>query len=32
MRAGPHRMGTIVVRFVGLLAVAIALLMLAWYR
>jgi hypothetical protein len=32
VRAGPHRMGTIIVRFVILLALAIVALTLVWYR
>ncbi|MDB5577479.1 MAG: hypothetical protein JWR80_2655 [Bradyrhizobium sp.] len=30
MRASPHRMGTIMLRFVGLLFVAVVVLTLAW--
>jgi hypothetical protein len=30
MRASPHRMGTIMLRFVGLLFVAVVVLALAW--
>jgi hypothetical protein len=32
VRAGPGRMGTVIVRFVALLVVAIVALVLAWYR
>jgi len=32
VRTSPPKMGTIIVRFVGLLAVAVALLALAWSR
>ncbi len=32
LRNPPHRMGTIMIRFVGLLIVAVALLALAWSR
>ena len=32
VRAGTHRMGTIIVRFVAILAVVIIALMLIWYR
>ena len=32
VRASTHRMGTIIARFVALLALAIAVLMLAWLR
>jgi hypothetical protein len=32
LRSSPHRMGTIMIRFVGLLFVAVALLALAWSR
>ena len=31
-RASAHRMGTIIVRFVAILAIVIAVLMLVWYR
>jgi len=30
LRASPHRMGTILIRFVGLLVVAVVVLALAW--
>jgi hypothetical protein len=30
MRASPHRMGTIMLRFVGLLFVAVVVLAMAW--
>ena len=30
LRASPHRMGTILIRFVGLLIVAVVILALAW--
>ena len=30
LRASPHRMGTILIRFVGLLIVAVVILTLAW--
>jgi hypothetical protein len=30
LRASPPRMGTIMIRFVGLLAVAVLILVLAW--
>lgn len=32
VRAGTHRMGTIIIRFVAILALVIAVLMLVWYR
>jgi hypothetical protein len=32
VRAGTHRMGTIIVRFVAILALVIGVLMLVWYR
>ena len=32
MRTSPHRMGTIMIRFVGLLAVAVVVLALIWSR
>ncbi|SHG35410.1 hypothetical protein [Bradyrhizobium erythrophlei] len=32
LRSSPHRMGTIMIRFVGLLIVAVALLTLIWSR
>jgi hypothetical protein len=32
LRSSPPRMGTIMIRFVGLLAVAVVLLALAWSR
>jgi hypothetical protein len=32
LRSSPPRMGTIMIRFVGLLVVAVALLALAWSR
>jgi hypothetical protein len=32
LRASPHRMGTIVIRFVGLLIVAVVILAMAWSR
>lgn len=32
LRASPHRMGTIMIRFVGLLFVAVVVLALAWSR
>jgi hypothetical protein len=32
LRTSPHRMGTIMLRFVGLLVVAIAVLALIWSR
>jgi hypothetical protein len=32
MRTSPHRMGTIMIRFVGLLVVATVVLALAWNR
>jgi hypothetical protein len=32
LRTSPHRMGTIMLRFVGLLAIAIAALAFAWSR
>jgi hypothetical protein len=32
MRAGLHRVGTIIARFVVILALAIVVLMLAWLR
>jgi cell division septal protein FtsQ len=32
VRAGTHRMGTIIVRFVAILALVIVVLMLVWYR
>jgi len=32
MRAGPPRVGTIMVRFIGILALVIALLVLIWSR
>jgi uncharacterized membrane protein len=31
-RAGTHRMGTIIARFVVILVLVIVVLMLAWYR
>jgi hypothetical protein len=31
-RVSTHRMGTIIVRFVAILALVIAVLMLVWYR
>jgi hypothetical protein len=31
-RADPHRMGTIIVRFIALLVLAIVVLTLVWYR
>jgi hypothetical protein len=30
LQASPHRMGTILIRFVGLLIVAVVILTLAW--
>jgi hypothetical protein len=30
LRTSPHRMGTILIRFVGLLIVAVVILTLAW--
>jgi hypothetical protein len=30
LRASPHQMGTILIRFVGLLVVAVVVLALAW--
>jgi hypothetical protein len=32
LRTSPHRMGTIMIRFVGLLFVAVVILALAWSR
>jgi hypothetical protein len=32
LRTSPHRMGTIMIRFLGLLVVAIAALAFAWSR
>jgi hypothetical protein len=32
LRTSPHRMGTIMIRFVGLLVVAVVALALAWSR
>ncbi len=32
VRAGTHRMGTIIVRFVAILVLVIVVLMLIWYR
>jgi hypothetical protein len=32
LRSSPHRMGTIMIRFFGLLVVAVALLALVWSR
>jgi hypothetical protein len=32
VRAGTHRMGTIIVRFVAILVLVIVVLMLVWYR
>jgi len=32
LRTSPHRMGTIVIRFVGLLIVAVVILAMAWSR
>ena len=32
LRAAPHRMGTIMIRFVGLLVVAVVVLALIWSR
>ena len=32
LRTSPHRMGTLMIRFVGLLFVAIVLLALVWSR
>jgi hypothetical protein len=32
VRAGTHRMGTIIARFVAILALVIIVLMLVWYR
>jgi hypothetical protein len=32
VRAGTHRMGTIIVRFVTILVLVIVVLMLVWYR
>ena len=32
MRSSPHRMGSIMIRFVGLLLVAVVALALAWSR
>ena len=32
LRASPHRMGTIMIRFVGLLFVAVVVLTLVWNR
>jgi hypothetical protein len=32
LRASPHRMGTIMIRFVGLLFIAVAAMALAWSR
>jgi cell division septal protein FtsQ len=31
-RAGTHRMGTIIIRFVAILTLVIVVLMLVWYR
>ena len=32
LRTSPHRMGTIMIRFVGLLVLAVVILALAWSR
>ena len=32
LRTSPHRMGTLMIRFVGLLFVAVVILALAWSR
>ena len=32
VRAGTHRMGTIIARFIGILVLVIVVLMLVWYR
>jgi uncharacterized membrane protein len=32
VRTGTHRMGTIIARFVAILALVIIILMLVWYR
>ena len=32
LRTSPHRMGTIMIRFVGLLVVAVVVLALVWSR
>jgi hypothetical protein len=32
LRTSPHRMGTLMIRFVGLLFVAVVILVLAWSR
>jgi hypothetical protein len=32
MRASPHRMGTIMIRFIGLLTAAVVVLALIWSR
>ena len=32
VRAGTHRMGTIIVRFIAILVLVIVVLMLVWYR
>ena len=32
MRTSPHRMGTIMIRFIGLLAAAVVVLALIWSR
>jgi len=32
VRAGQHRMGQIIIRFVALLAIIVALMLLAWLR
>ena len=32
LRTSPHRIGTIMIRFVGLLVVAVVVLALAWSR
>jgi hypothetical protein len=32
LRSSPHRMGTIMIRFVGLLVLAVVILVLIWSR
>jgi hypothetical protein len=32
LRTSPHRMGTLMIRFIGLLFVAVVILALAWSR
>jgi hypothetical protein len=32
LRSSPHRMGTIMIRFIGLLVVAVVVLTLVWSR